>query len=776
MHLQDGEGHRVDAGSADNPAALDRALIEQFPDALIVCRGADVVFANRKAVEIFGAGSSAELVGRPAVELVHPDGCDGVAGRQVAGADPPDAAASPAGAPPNVRFLNLRDGGAFLCSVRISAISWIEGDGRLLTIRPLDDGTAAAVPFRDQLIAVFENAPFAFTLKDLDGRYIATNREYMRLTGGTSESFTGKTAKDFFSPDMAKLLEEMDRWMLESGKPVTVEFELNEDYAREGYRELTKFPIFSDNGDICAIGCVGIDSTRRRQSEVDLLRREIFLSALLECTVDGILTLAEDGTIKTLNRQASQMFAYAEEHIVGRPLSMLVQEPYRGQYVEQLANYLSTGAPGFLGVRREVVALKSDGTAFSVELAFAEIVAMDGSREFVGALRDISARKALENQLHHSQKLKAIGQLTGGIAHDFNNLLTVVGINSRLLSQLLSDPTQLEMAGSISRAADRGAALVRQLLSYSRQAPLRPELFEVGEIMIELRSLLRRTLSSTVRLDFRMPGPPMTIRADRTQLETALLNIVLNARDAMPAGGTVVVEAKRVRLAVPAPLPDGADLAAGRYVVIAIIDEGGGIPEAVIDQVFDPFFTTKEIGEGSGLGLSMVYGFARQSGGDATIESTVGVGTTVKIFLPEASSLSDSRAAGDSARAKAEGTVLVFEADEVLRCAIVSELERVGYRVFDADTQEAALSVLRENADIDILLADRTLPCAVSGGGKNGSSDTINPPRMTIVMSSNAAKLSEKYLRSDGDWLIEKPFEPATLVSTVRHVFQSDRR
>jgi len=335
--------------------------------------------------------------------------------------------------------------------------------------------------------------------------------------------------------------------------------------------------------------------------------------------------------------------------------------------------------------------------------------------EIVGSMKDVTDLKVMEEELAQAQKMEAVGQLTGGIAHDFNNLLTVVLGNAEeiVLAGDRIDPSIGEAASMIEQAGRRGVELTRQLLAFSRRQPLVPQRVDLTQMLETQRTLLDRTLGETVTVDIMTPDGLWPVLADPTQLETALLNVAVNARDAMPDGGTLTIRAENLG-ADDAP----AGLAPGEYACISVTDTGVGVPVDLLDRVFEPFFTTKEVGKGTGLGLSMVYGFARQSGGMATVESRPGEGTTVRLYLPrhgEATETEEMDRPRSREMRTGEETVLVVEDQPLVLDSVAKMVSRLGYTVVTASNASEALTAVDTRPEIALVFSDILMPGDMSG-------------------------------------------------------------
>jgi PAS domain S-box-containing protein len=358
--------------------------------------------------------------------------------------------------------------------------------------------------------------------------------------------------------------------------------------------------------------------------------------AILEAAHDAIITIDQRLNIREFNPAAEQMFGYARNDILGRNVELLLPRPDRESRRIAFSRYLTNGDGPLARRRLELAGLKADGTEFPVELTVARIGA-DSRAIITGFVRDITERRLLEEQLRQSQKLEAIGRLAGGVAHDFNNILmSIMGAADLLLMQIDQDDVARDEATEIKRSVQRGASLTRQLLAFSRRQATRPQLLSMSDIVGGMDTMLRRLIGPEI--DFEMICPPeqTKVRADPSQIEQVVLNLVINSRDAMPDGGRLTVKVERVELDEDeaVALVEGH---AGSYARLSVSDTGTGIDEQTRAKLFEPFFTTKEQGKGTGLGLSIVYGIVKQSGGYITVISEPDRGATFVIHLPAAS-------------------------------------------------------------------------------------------------------------------------------------------
>jgi PAS domain S-box-containing protein len=355
--------------------------------------------------------------------------------------------------------------------------------------------------------------------------------------------------------------------------------------------------------------------------------------AILEAAPDAILTMDAQLKIREFNPAAERLFGYVRMDILGRNAEILLPQPERTELVRALTEYLTTGKGPLAGRQLELRGLRADGTDFPLELTVAR-VGSDNRIALAAFIRDITERRALEEQLRQSQKLEAIGRLAGGVAHDFNNILmSIMGAADLLLMSMEPADPAREEAVEIKQSVHRGAGLTRQLLAFSRRQKTRPELFALGDVVRGMDTMLRRLIGPEIEFEIVCAPEPLQVRADIGQVEQVVLNLVINARDAMPRGGRLIVKVGEHELdeAAAAALADGHP---GHYARLSVADTGTGIDEQTRAKLFEPFFTTKEQGKGTGLGLSIVYGIVKQSGGYITVTSEPGRGATFLIYLP----------------------------------------------------------------------------------------------------------------------------------------------
>ena len=388
----------------------------------------------------------------------------------------------------------------------------------------------------------------------------------------------------------------------------------------------------------------------------------------------------------------------------------------------------------------------------------------------------IAERERVEGVLRQAQKMEAMGQLTGGIAHDFNNLLQVIMGNLEVLQRrkLVTSDDATRMIASARRGAERAATLTQRLLAFARRQPLDPKPFDVNKLVNGMSELLHRTLGEAIRIETVQAGGIWRVHADANQLENALLNLAVNARDAMASGGKLTIETANVLL--DERYADANEIPAGQYVMIAVSDTGQGMTDEVAAKAFEPFFTTKDVGKGSGLGLSQVYGFIKQSGGHAKIYSEPGQGTTIKLYLPRFAQEDDAEAAPPSPaspRGQADRLILVVEDDEDVRAHGVAMLKELGYAVIEAADGAEALRALEANREVRLLFTDVGLPGRLNGRQLADEARRRNPTLEVLFTTGYARNAIVHHGRLDpGVDLITKPFTFTALASKVHAIFE----
>ena len=470
------------------------------------------------------------------------------------------------------------------------------------------------------------------------------------------------------------------------------------------------------------------------------------------------------------NKHYQDWYGHAPETMIGRSVrDVFGGEAYEGQEAD-LGTALSGAA-----VSSEFSLRTHSGPKIECVVTYLPDTSDQG--EVLGCFvlgQDITERKRAEAILRRVQKMDAVGQLTGGIAHDFNNLLTIIAGNLALVEEKENlDDGVRPMVSAALDSARRGAALVKRLLAYSRKTPLKSSLYDPKQVVSSMSELLRRTLGAAIEIEIRLGGETWPVRSDPSELESAILNMAVNSRDAMPDGGKLTVSVEGVRFDQGhAASRDSAP--PGDFVVVSVTDEGCGMPPDIVERAFEPFFTSKRVGSGTGLGLSMVYGFARRSGGHATIDSTVGQSTTIRLYLPrclDCSSASEPSAGKHGTVPTGSERILLVEDEDAVRDFVATVLRGLGYDVVEAENGRLALAVMRSRERFDLVLTDIEMPGGMSGLDLVEAIERTWPSQKTLLMSGypdKAWNLSSRGSRETE--LILKPFEKEELARTVRGV------
>ena len=498
----------------------------------------------------------------------------------------------------------------------------------------------------------------------------------------------------------------------------------------------------------------------------------IRLQAVLDTAVDGIILIDAKGTVITVNPACHSLFGYEATEVIGRNVKMLMPPVYSENHDSYLANYQSTHEPMIIGIGREVLGQRKNGEIFPMYLSVGE-AKQETESIFVGIISDLTERRATEDRLRRSQRMEAIGQLTGGIAHDFNNLLAIILGNLELMLEQPGLPLDArELAMEVTAAGERGAELVRRLLAFARKQQLEPRAINLNERLPETVQLLKRTLGEAVQIITHAASDLWDALADPTQVDDAVVNLAINARDAMPDGGVLIIETANVVLDEDYA-QEHVDVAAGEYVMLAVSDSGTGMSPEVAARALEPFFTTKAAGRGTGLGLSQVYGFVKQSGGYVGIDSEPGRGTTVKLYLPRSSpsALLAAAAKRDQSGLPPRGTetILVVEDNPDVRRLVRRQLIELGYTVHGASHGPEALSMLQSDLSLDLMFTDVIMPEGITGYELARLAREIRPGLKVLFTSGYTAVGAgdDNDNRSCGP-LLSKPYRKRDLAHFVR--------
>ncbi|TQS46779.1 PAS domain-containing hybrid sensor histidine kinase/response regulator [Cryptosporangium phraense] len=727
-----------------------------------------VALADAPAGELFACPADA-LLGRPLADLLAPPDQEPSA-RGLLQAEPGTVATTPFRRP---------DGSVFTASAARAALTGRDGPLVALTLRTAAEYGAA----QSWLAGIVRSARDAIIGESLDGRVTSWNAAAAQLYGYTEEEMVGRRMADLYPPERASEEEDILRRILVGE---SVEIYEAQRLHRDGHRmlvELSVSPVTDAAGRIVGAARVSRDVTARH-------RYEAKFRWLLDATALAIIGVDRDGIIQLVNSEAQRLFGYPADELHGQPVEILLPESVRGRHGQHRAIYATDPRMRRMGEGLQLRARRKDGSEFPAEISLASIQTDEGLL-VAATVTDISARldqetehRRLENELQRSQRLDSLGQLAGGVAHDFNNVLAIISTHASILEEDLEDAAATtpaldgahEAVAQVLAASERGARLTRQLLAFGRREIVRPEVFDLNDVVRDVQRMLTGTLGADVVLGADLAQRPAAVSADPGRIEQVLVNLAVNARDAMPAGGSLTVRTGHTVIGPVEAAEHG--LERGAYVELAVIDTGTGMPPEVAERAFEPFFSTKAAeGHGTGLGLASVYGIVAQAGGTIGLDSTVGVGTTVTILLPSAelAALDDDRPdAGPPEPARpGYGTILLVDDERELRASIETILTRVGYTVLSAASGAEAVELATTyRGRLDLLLTDITMP-GLSGREVADRVRATHPSIQVLYMSGFAQRLLTSKGTIDPEvTLIEKPFNRRDLLAAIEETLR----
>jgi PAS domain S-box-containing protein len=617
--------------------------------------------------------------------------------------------------------------------------------------------------------AVVESSNDAIITQTLDGLITGWNPAAERLFGYTSTEAVGEHIDLIAPPDR---LAELRDILARIGQGEAIAHHETERKTRDGRIldvSISISPLRSISGEIIGASKIARDITENRKIQAALNREIEERQRIFETSQDLILVTDTKGTFVQVSPSSMAILGYRPEEMTGHSAVDFIH----ADDLESTRQEMRAARHGHLMRNFETRYAHKDGRTVNLSWmgAWSEPVRR---HFFVG--RDLTEKQAAESQFRQAQKMDAVGQLTGGVAHDFNNILTVItGTIGILADAVANDPQLSAITKMIDDAAERGASLTKHLLAFARRQPLQPREIDVKTLVLETITLLRPTLGEHIQISPQLAKDGWPALVDPNQLTTAVLNLALNARDAMPFGGKLVIEAAN------AYLDEGyaamnTDVTVGNYVMVAVSDTGTGISPENLERVFDPFFTTKEVGKGTGLGLSMVFGFVKQSNGHIKIYSEVGHGTTVKIYLPRAAGLSDTSVESKVSASVQGGheTILVVEDDALVRRYVITQIESLGYRTLEASRAPEALKMIDSPETIDLLFTDVIMPGSLNGRQLVDEALVRRPGLKTLFTSGYTENAIVHHGRLDtGVLLLTKPYRKSDLARMIRLALDS---
>jgi PAS domain S-box-containing protein len=653
-------------------------------------------------------------------------------------------------------------------------------------------GRADILAERQSLALIVESSHDAIIGKTLDGVITSWNTGAEQLYGYRRDEMLGQDAAMLFPPGqqhseqqlMARLAagDGIDQHRVQrrrkDGATITV--------------SLTLSPITDANGHAAGVASISRDVSERE-------RAEAMFEGLLEAAPDAIIGVTRDGTIALINAQAERLFGYRRDELLGQSVDLLVPERLRGTHPHHRNGYFTQPRKRAMGAGAALAAVRKDGTEFPAEISLSA-VDTDHGMIATTAIRDVTdrliaqaererlitqaERDAAEKRLQHTRRLESLGQLAGGVAHDFNNILAVISNYAEMISETLDmptpEPTDLADArkdcGQISRAAERATRLTKQLLSFGRRDITQAEILNLNHVIGDIEPMLRRSIGEHIHLITTPDRDLWPVHADPGQIEQILVNLAVNARDAMPGGGTMSIDTTNAEISDDDL--DSSPLPVGRYVRVRISDTGSGMPPEVIERAFEPFYTTKPKGSGTGLGLATVYGIATAAGGDVHLYSENGIGTTVTVILPAVDArhhATDTVATIEPTTVESpHETVLMVEDEDDLRVITGRILTRAGYHVLTASGGEQAIHLAQTHpGPIHLLLTDVIMP-KMTGNDVADRIRAIRPGIPVLYMSGYAEPvLTENGTLPEGVTIVEKPFTSRELLDRIGKFLQS---
>ncbi|MBT5110142.1 MAG: PAS domain-containing protein [Rhodospirillaceae bacterium] len=653
------------------------------------------------------------------------------------------------------------------------AFAGYRGTGRDITDRKHIEGALAISEGR--LRAIIDASPSMITLKDADRRYLVVNKAYATSRGISIENAIGANTSELGANYQADIVEDFDRQVLETRETVMYERSAVGAGGALASRSVVKFPAFDSRGELLGVGTISTDVSDRKQAEMALRASEAQLRLVSDSLPVLIAYIDRDLRYRFVNKACTEWLGRDAADILGQRVKDI--HPGRFSTFSHYIEKVLSGDP----VSFEDTVNYPDGVTRDIQVFYTPRHSDDGGVDgYYALVEDISERKVTEAKLQQAQKMEAVGQLTGGIAHDFNNLLGVIMGNLELLLETPNDgESRTSMLESAVRATQRGAELTHRLLAFSRKQTLAPEIVDLNALVTGMIGFVERTLGETVSVQSILAPKLAKVNIDPGQLEAALLNLTVNAGHAMAKSGQLTIETGNTDFS-DAEAAELEGVAPGPYAMLAVSDTGSGMKPGVLAQVFEPFFTTKEVGEGSGLGLSMVHGFIKQSEGHISIHSRESQGTSVKLYFPAHRDEAESEllpVAPTSSASIHKGdaeTILVVEDDPDLRQLAVLIINQLGYKTLEADDGPSAVAALETDDPIDLLFTDVILPGGMSGPDIAARALDLRP-KLRILFTSGYPEnaLEDNEMDKDSIEVIGKPYRQNVLAQRIRTILDN---
>ncbi|WP_431205638.1 PAS domain S-box protein [Bradyrhizobium betae] len=667
-----------------------------------------------------------------------------------------------------------KDGSPVEISVSLSPIRGTSGDiiGASGSARRLTDARRTERALQQQLEErrqLFDASQDLIMIMNSQGHIVQISPSSETILGYRPDEMIGRSGVDFIHPDHLEQSREEMRALRRGGTPKLADTRC---FHKDGHEVwLSWLANWSDQAR--RFFFVGRDMTEARLAEESLRESEHLARNIVETALDAFVQTDDRSTILNWSSRAEELFGWRRDEVLGRnAIDLIVAEAERGRVKAGLARFLESAEGQTLNRRRELMCRRRDGKDFKAELSVTALRRREGVL-FNVFYRDLTDKIASEERIRQAEKMEAVGQLTGGVAHDFNNILTVITGTIEILSDAVAkEPELAAITKMIDEAAGRGAELTQHLLAFARKQPLQPREIDINSLIIDTAKLLRPTLGEQIHIESVFEDESVVAIVDPNQLTTALLNLALNARDAMPGGGKLIVETGIAYL--DEAYANVNDVRPGHYVLIAVSDTGTGIPANILARVFDPFFTSKGPGKGTGLGLSMVYGFIKQSAGHIKIYSEESHGTTIKMYLPPGKT---PTAVGEGVtQAAVEGgheTILVVEDDRLVREYVLAQLHSLGYVTLQAANAADALAIVASGEPFDLLFTDIIMPGKMNGRQLADEVSKTRPDLRVVYTSGYTENAIIHHGRLDlGVLLLAKPYRKSDLARIIRKALQ----
>ena len=756
-----------------------RGLMEAAPDGMVVVNQAgEIVLLNARAESQFGYRRD-ELIGQKVTNIIPV----GLAERLIADGTRTAAEALAQQIGTGIELYGLRkDETEFPIEIMLSPLESTEGILVTAAIRDITvrkDAEVHLAQMEGRYRGLMEAAPDGMVVVNQAGEIVLLNARAESQFGYRRDELIGQRVTNIIPVGFAeRLIADGTRTAAEAlAQQIGTGIELigRRNDGTNFPIEIMLSPLESTEG-ILVTAAIR-DITVRKDAEEHLAQMEGRYRGLMEAAPDGMVVVNKDGEIVLLNARAEKQFGYRRDELLGRMVKSIIPVGFAERLIADALRTTAEALAQQIGTGIELIGRRKDGTNFPIEIMLSPLESPEGIL-VTAAIRDISERKQLARQLHQSQKMEAVGQLTGGIAHDFNNLLGVITGNLDLLERLVSDnAAAIKRVQTAQKAAARGADITRRLLVFSSNEELKPSMVMLGDSIHNMIELAGHGLGPNIKITTRIDESVPPIFIDPAGLESALLNLVVNARDAMPKGGSILIASHAQTLDESHPAVLTGDLKPGHYVCIAVTDSGQGMSRQTMERIFEPFFTTKARDKGTGLGLAMVYGFVKQSGGTVRVYSELGHGTTVSFYLPLADKFLHPvpEEVPKPLNTELGCTVLVVDDEEDLLEIAKAYLAEMEFTSFQALDGASALEILTTHPEIDLLVTDIVMPGGMNGVELVEKARALRPD-LKIIYSSGfpAEALAERSMSLVDGPLLHKPYQRNEFTAMIHRVMDSE--